>query len=184
MQLLLASDRELCPLSPTPTAIAIHGNSPTGFHTQTKLIIHWHAINHIWFPLQQLMQNEWLQAANGAISTAHQSRTHMRCEEPPVGQKSFPEHFDDEVELPQVLPLLCNLIPHQVVVVELPRGGGLVLTQRNQPNLILVKHIHQNLPKKPRESHHTWLQLSYFSVFREILGGFNTILAGFTFTGE
>lgn len=31
---------------------AINGNSPTGFHTQTMLLIHWQPINQMWFHLQ------------------------------------------------------------------------------------------------------------------------------------
>ena len=56
------------------------------------------------------------------------------------------EHFDDEVELAQVLPLLCDFKPHQVVVRELPGGRRLLCALRHQANvLLLVKHVHQHL---------------------------------------
>lgn len=56
------------------------------------------------------------------------------------------EHFDDEVELAQVLPLLCDLQPHQVVVRELAGGGRLLRALRHQADvLLLVEHVHQHL---------------------------------------
>lgn len=56
------------------------------------------------------------------------------------------EHFDNEVQLSQVLPLLCDFKPHQIIIRELPRGQGLLCTLRHQPNiLLLVKHVHQHL---------------------------------------
>lgn len=56
------------------------------------------------------------------------------------------EHFDDEVELAQVLPLLCDFKPHQVVVRELPGGRRLLCALRHQADvLLLVKHVHQHL---------------------------------------
>lgn len=44
-----------------------------------------------------------------------------------VGQEVMAEHFDDEVELSQVLPLLRDFKPHQVVVRELPGGRRRVM---------------------------------------------------------
>lgn len=58
----------------------------------------------------------------------------------------MPKHFDDEVELPQILPFLCDFKPHQVVVRQLPRGRRLLCALRHQANvLLLVKHVHQHL---------------------------------------
>lgn len=73
-------------------------------------------------------------------------RPHLRCEDFGVGQEVVAEHFDDEVELSQVLPLLRDFKPHQVVVRELPRGRRLLCALRHQADVfLLVKHVHQHL---------------------------------------
>jgi len=71
---------------------------------------------------------------------------HLRREDLGVGQEVLAEHFDDEVELSQVLPLLCDFQPHQVVVRELPGGRRLLGALRHQADvLLLVEHVHQHL---------------------------------------
>lgn len=68
---------------------------------------------------------------------------HLRREDFGVGQEVMPEHFDDEVELTQVLPLLCDFKPYQVVVRQLPRRQRFLCALRHQANvLLLVKHVH------------------------------------------
>lgn len=74
------------------------------------------------------------------------SLPHLRREDFGVGQEVMAEHFDDEVELAQVLPLLRDFKPHQVVVRELPGGRRLLCALRHQADvLFLVKHVHQHL---------------------------------------
>lgn len=74
------------------------------------------------------------------------SLPYLRREDFGVGQEVMAEHFNDEVELAQVLPLLCDFKPHQVVVRELPSGRRLLCALRHQADvLLLVKHVHQHL---------------------------------------
>lgn len=74
------------------------------------------------------------------------SLSHQRSEDFGVRQEVMAEHFDDEIELTQVLPFLCDFKPHQVVVRELPRGQWFLCALRHQANvLLLVKHVHQYL---------------------------------------
>lgn len=75
-----------------------------------------------------------------------QARAHLRREDFVVGHKVMAENLDDEVELSQVLALLGNLEPHQVVVGELPRRRRLLGALGHQADvLLLVKHVHQHL---------------------------------------
>lgn len=73
-------------------------------------------------------------------------QAHLRREDFGVGQEVMAEHFDDKVELSQVLTLLRDLEPHQVVVRELTRGRRLLCALRHQTDVVLlVEHVHQHL---------------------------------------
>lgn len=60
-----------------------------------------------------------------------ESLPHLRLKDFGVAQEVLAEHFDDEVELTQVLPLLCDFKPHQVVIGELPGGRRLLCALRH-----------------------------------------------------
>lgn len=78
---------------------------------------------------------------------------HLRRKDFGVGEEVLAEHLDDQVELSQVLPLLCDFEPHQVVVRELPGGRRLLGALGHQADvLLLVEHVHQHLETKTRES--------------------------------